>query len=63
MYEVIVSLAKLKGYSREDFLKVAEFKVLKNGAFDKGYFYEGDVTKIKKSKPWFMQSWLRNNIL
>ena len=51
MSEVIVSLAKLKGYSREDFLKVAEFKVLKNGAFDKGYFYEGDVTKIKKSKP------------
>jgi len=42
MFEVIVCLAKHKGFSREEFFKIAQSKSLKNGSFDKGYFYEGD---------------------
>ena len=42
MFEVIVCLAKYKGFSREEFVKIAQAKSLKNGSFDKGYFYEGD---------------------
>ena len=43
MFEVIVCLAKNKGFSREEFFKLAQSKSLKNGSFDKGYFYEGDA--------------------
>jgi len=42
MFEVIVCLAKHKGFSREAFFKIAQSRALKNGRFDKGYFYEGD---------------------
>ena len=42
MFEVIICLAKNKGFNREDFLNLAQSKSLKNGSFDKGYFYEGD---------------------
>ena len=42
MFEVIVCLAKNKGFSRDEFFKIAQSKSLKNGSFEKGYFYEGD---------------------
>lgn len=44
MVEVIFSLAKCKGFSKEQLLKIAEDKRLKNGGFDKGFYYEGDET-------------------
>jgi len=42
MFEVIITLAKNKGFSREAFFKLAHAKALKNGGFDEGYFYEGN---------------------
>ena len=42
MLEVILSLAKNRGFSQDAFLSMAKEKRVKNGSFDRGYFYEGD---------------------
>ena len=45
MVEVIFSLAKFKGCSKETLLNMVEEKKIKNGGFDKGFYYEGDKDK------------------
>ena len=41
MMEVIFAIAKQKGTSPEELLKIMDQKRQKNGGFDKGYFYKG----------------------
>ncbi|CAM4449984.1 nucleoside triphosphate pyrophosphohydrolase [Vibrio agarivorans] len=42
MYEVIIALAKVKGYALEDFLAIAERKRNANGGFDDGVYWMGN---------------------
>jgi predicted house-cleaning noncanonical NTP pyrophosphatase (MazG superfamily) len=43
MVEVICSLAKVKGISEHELMRLREKKRQKNGGFEKGYFYKGEV--------------------
>lgn len=42
MYEVIVALAKVKGYSLQEFVAVADNKRERNGGFEDGVYWIGN---------------------
>ncbi|MGR5165902.1 nucleoside triphosphate pyrophosphohydrolase [Vibrio astriarenae] len=42
MYEVIIALAKVKGYALEDFLAIVERKRNANGGFEDGVYWMGN---------------------